>query len=181
MFGEPVRYPYDEYHFALGILIRHVGDDGADIPFAATQAPGQQLFLSLRTQAPRLLVSTPRALAPQQLATRGQGLPYDLTAGMTFSRPAYLQVLAVLLVLLVTAAAAYAVLLRPLAELVLNAGVLVLGVWGIRAILLGTNVPGITAVDLALSVVILFLLVAITVRALLYLWRRVRGGRAAEE
>lgn len=175
IYGEPVHYPYDRYHFALGVLIRHVGDDGADIPFGQSQLPGQQLFLSMRMQAPRLLVSTPRTLSPQQIATRGQGLPYYLTASMAFSRPLYLQVLALLLVLLVTAAAAYAVFLRPLDELVVNAGALVLGVWGIRAILLGTNVPGFTAVDLALSVVILFLLAAMTIRTLLYLWARVRG------
>src|SRR5207253_11279785 len=69
------------------------------------------------------------------------------------------------LVLLVSAAAAYAVFMRPLDQLVLNSGALILGVWGVRSILLGSSVPGITAVDLALSVVILFLLVAITWRS----------------
>ena len=51
--------------------------------------------------------------------------------------------------------------------------------WGVRAILLGTTVPGLTAVDLALWMVILFLLVAITVRTLWLLeegtgWRVLR-------
>ena len=59
---------------------------------------------------------------------------------------------------------------------VINSGALVLGVWGIRSILLGSNVPGLTSVDLALSVVILFLLAAITARALMYLQGR-RGIR----
>ena len=52
-----------------------------------------------------------------------------------------------------------------------GAGALILGVWGIRAILVGTGVPGITAVDLCLILVILFLLVAMTVRTLRYLYR----------
>jgi hypothetical protein len=81
-------------------------------------------------------------------------------------------VLAVLLVLLVAAAAAYAVFLRPLNELVINAGALVLGVWGIRSILESDSAPGATALDLALSVVIVFLLGAITVRALIFLDER---------
>jgi ABC-type multidrug transport system fused ATPase/permease subunit len=80
--------------------------------------------------------------------------------------------LTVFLVVLVSAAAAYAVFLRPLNELVLNAGALVLGVWGIRAILLGANVPGFTVVDLSLMVVILFLLLAITWRALYFFHER---------
>jgi len=181
VYGEPVQYPYDAYHFALAILVRHVADDGSDVPMDATQLPGQQLFLSLRMQAPRMLVSTPRPLSAQVIAAQGKGAPYVLTAGMEFTRPLYLQVLAVLLVLLVTAAAAYAVFLRPLDDLVVNSGALVLGVWGIRAILLGTSVPGFTAVDLALAVVILFLLVALTLRTLLYLWGRLRAARRSAD
>jgi len=99
-----------------------------------------------------------------------------------FERPRYLRVLAVLLVLLVAAAAAYSVFLRPLHDLVLNSGALVIGVWGIRSILTPQNLFYLTAVDLALSTVIIFTLGAITVRALLYihdeadmtLFRRVR-------
>jgi hypothetical protein len=56
--------------------------------------------------------------------------------------------------------------------LIAGAGALVLGVWGIRAVLLGTNVPGFTAIDLSLAVVILFLLGAITARVLISLSRR---------
>jgi hypothetical protein len=44
----------------------------------------------------------------------------------------------------------------------------ILGVWGIRAILTPSNIYYITAIDLALSVVIIFLLGGITVRALLF-------------
>jgi hypothetical protein len=72
--------------------------------------------------------------------------------------------LTVLLVLLVSAAAAYAVFLRPLNELIIGSGALVLGVWGVRGVLLGSSLPGITAVDLALIIVMLFLLATITVR-----------------
>lgn len=64
----------------------------------------------------------------------------------------------------VTAAAAFAVFMRPLDQLVINAGALVLGVWGVRAILLGAGVAGLTIVDVSLLVVILFLLVAIAFR-----------------
>ncbi len=65
-----------------------------------------------------------------------------------------------------------AVFMRPLDQLLLNVGALVLGVWGIRAILLGTSLTGVTAVDLSLTMVILFLLAAITLRTMLYLYHR---------
>jgi Sec-independent protein secretion pathway component TatC len=51
---------------------------------------------------------------------------------------------------------------------------LVLGVWGIHGILTPQNLYYLTAVDLALSMVIIFLLGAITVRAFLYIHDR--GG-----
>ena len=78
--------------------------------------------------------------------------PYLFVDVVRFSRPLYLQVLTVCLVLL--------------DQLIINAGALILGVWGIRVILLGTSLIGLTAVDLALWSVILFLLVTITVRTL---------------
>ena len=73
------------------------------------------------------------------------------------------------LVLLIAAAAAYAVFLRPLQDLVVNSGALVLGVWGIRAILTPGNLYYLTSIDVALSIVIIFLLGAITVRALVFI------------
>jgi hypothetical protein len=122
-------------------------------------------------QAPRITISTLKMIDPASIFSDGPQYIYIAATDITFSRPLYLQLLTVSLVLLITAAAAYAVFMR-LNQLVINSGALVLGVWGIRSILLGSNVPGLTSVDLALSVVILFLLAAITARALMYLQHR---------
>jgi len=65
--------------------------------------------------------------------------------------------------------------MRPLHDLVINSGALVLGVWGIRS-LLTPGTASRTLIDLSLSLVILFLLGAITFRALQFLY--VRGGFA---
>jgi hypothetical protein len=99
---------------------------------------------------------------------------------LRFARPLDVQVLAIVLVVLIAAAAAYAVFLRPLQDLVIGSGALVLGVWGIRSIL----TPGTayrTLVDLALSAVVLFLLGAITVRALQYAHEKGRLPFAREK
>jgi hypothetical protein len=80
------------------------------------------------------------------------------------------------------------VFLRPLHDLVVNSGALVLGVWGIRSILTPPSIVYITAVDLALSLVIIFVLSGLMIRALLFvhdvaelslLGRRGAGGKAA--
>src|SRR5207302_6595572 len=57
VYGEPVQYPYDHYHFALGLLVRHVADDGSDAPMDANQLPGQRPFLNRRMHAPPMLRS----------------------------------------------------------------------------------------------------------------------------
>ena len=67
---------------------------------------------------------------------------------LQFWRPLYLPVLAVLRVLLIAGAAAYSVRTQPVNQLLLGVGSLVLGVWGIRSILVPGFPPYVTAVDL---------------------------------
>ena len=178
--GDPLRYPFDHYAMALGIVMDRLYSDGREESLTLAEA-ADYVTIWATTRIPRIDVApltAPSLDDPSVQAAQGRQ-PYLFVDVVRFSRPPYLQVLTVCLVLLVTAAAAYAVFLRPLDQLIINAGALILGVWGIRAILLGTTVPGLTAVDLALWSVILFLLVAITVRTLWLLeedtgWRLLR-------
>ena len=84
---------------------------------------------------------------------------------LTFGRPAYLEVLAVVLVLLIAISAALALFTRSVNELALGVGGLILGVWGIRSVLMPTSIPTVTAIDLALSWIILLLLLGFALRA----------------
>jgi hypothetical protein len=165
VFGDPIRYPFDRYQLAVGVIVERLLPDGTAQPLSPEQAT-RYLSLDLRARVPRIVMGPPQPLDGARLQADADIEPYAYVGLVVFSRPLYLQILTILLVLLVTAAAAYAVFLRPLDQLIINAGALVLGVWGIRAILLGSGLTGITAVDLSLSVVILFLLVAMSVRTL---------------
>jgi hypothetical protein len=77
----------------------------------------------------------------------------------------------VLLVLLIAFVSAYTVIVRPLGELIGGVGALLLGIWGIRSILTGFGMPAVTAVDLSLALVILFVLASLSVRMLAYVER----------
>jgi len=68
-----------------------------------------------------------------------------------------------------------------LQELVLSAGGLVLGVWGVRSIISPSSQGFVSAVDLSLALVILFLLGAITIRALVFLVEQSRTARPPME
>lgn len=165
--GQPILFPFDTYRLGLGVIFESIDPSGA-VQMLDSQSSAGHLFLTMQTHVVRSSMSIPASANADSL---GLGAPGEVYAGswvVIFSRPAYLQVLTILLVLLVIVAAIYAVLLRPLAELVINAGALVLGIWGIRSILLGSSPPGATLVDLALTMVIMFLLLAIVGRALWY-------------
>jgi hypothetical protein len=162
VFGDPIRYPFDDYELALVVAADRVQPDGA-LSELLPEEPATQFFITVQNRIPRVSMSAPTSFLS---TTRLEGYTLVSVDELRLYRPTYLAALAVLLTLLVTAAAAYAVFMRPLDQLVINAGALVLGVWGIRAILLGTGLTVVTAVDLVLSGVILFLLLAITVRTL---------------
>jgi hypothetical protein len=185
--GFPIHYPFDSYETTIGIALQRVLPDGKAETLTPQQAKGH-LFLSLQELLPRQTMLKPVPVDPASVRGPGDPLTYVEAFHIVFERPGYVRVLAILLVSLVAAAAAYTVFLRSLQDLVVNSGALVLGVWGIRAILTPGNIYYLTAVDLALSVVIIFLLGGIAVRALIYmhdraelrLLRRDRGTRNDE-
>jgi hypothetical protein len=165
LFGDPIRYPFDKYKLGVGLIVDRIAADGSATTLSGSGA-ASYVDVTLQARVPRMTMSRPRSVDPAAVQDDDDIEQYAVVELLSFQRPIYLRILTCLLVLLVTAAAAYAVFLRPLDQLIINSGALVLGVWGIRSILLGSSVPGLTAVDLSLMVVILFLLVTITVRTL---------------
>ncbi len=168
--GHPTLYPFDTYTLTLGVGVAALGPDGSVHPISRQEAEGL-LALTMQEMLPREEMAVPERLDPASLEQPGDPIPLQGVVLLRFERPLHERVLAVLLVLLVAAAAAYAVFMRPLNDLVINSGGLVLGVWGIRSIL-SPGTASRTLVDLTLSLVILFLLSAITFRALQFLYRR---------
>ena len=171
--GQPVLYPFDTYELRLGIALERLFPDGTTEQLPHDEARSH-LFVAVQPFLAQQVLSPPVPLDPRLGASHGAPVEYVYATRLTIHRLLYLQVLAVLLVLLVAAAAIYAVFLREFQDLVMNVGSLILGIWGIRSILTPSSVTSVTVVDLASSVVILFLLSTITVRALLHIHER--GG-----
>ncbi|HSX40343.1 MAG TPA: hypothetical protein VLF68_01895 [Candidatus Saccharimonadales bacterium] len=168
LFGDPIRYPYDEFNLGLGLQIIDNKPEGHPATASAANTNNHVDF-TLQARVPRIVMEKPTPVAPTKIGNIALRNAYTNVELLTFTRPLYIQLLTLVLILLISIAAACAVFMRPLNEIVINSGALVLGVWGIRSILLGTAVPGITSVDLALSVIILFLLIGIAVRTFHFL------------
>jgi len=163
--GKPLRYPFDSYEIYLGILFQRVYKDGK-VQNVDPEFIRKHVLIQLSEHLPRQKMDAPVDIDPATIGGPSEKTQYIYVEKITLQRPLYLKVISVLLVLLVAAAASYAVFLRPLNELIVNSGALVLGVWGIRTILVAGSSSFVTAVDIALAMVILFLLTAISVRSL---------------
>ncbi len=171
--GVPIRYPFDAYRMIVAIALQRIHPDGRIESLGRDQTV-QHLVLTIQELLPHLRMSAPVAVDSGALRMSSIPIVYAGAYDVSFERPRYLRVLAVLLVLSIAAAAAYSVFLRPLTDLVVSSGALVLGVWGVRAIIVPVNLHFQTAVDLALSIVILFLLGGISVKTLILVHDR--GG-----
>lgn len=164
--GIPTRYPFDTYQLRLGIDVPPPESEPAGGPTSG------QVLGTLQSQLFRFTMADPVIVAAAPKAVTDESLAPHREFDLEFRRPAYLPVLAVLLVLLVAASSALALLTQPIDGLMLGVGGLILAVWGVRSVLVPSSLDAVTAVDLALSGVILLLLVGVAVRAALHLHRR---------
>ncbi len=97
---------------------------------------------------------------------------------LDFERPIYQHVLAVLLVLLISTSAAFALFVRTINELMLGIGGLILGIWGVRSVVVPSVPSRVNVVDLVLASVILVLLVALSIRIARHVYRMTRETSA---
>jgi FtsH-binding integral membrane protein len=93
--------------------------------------------------------------------------PFDFVGvqELRFERPVHQEILAVLLVVLITVSAIMAVSMRDVSDLIVGIGSLVLGIWGVRSVLVPSTLGVVTSIDLALSLVILIVLLGLSLRA----------------
>lgn len=168
MEGNLIHYPFDRYTIRLAVRVEREFADGTVTELTPEDLENHLLIMA-NEAIPRLGLNPPEIvdLAPYW------AVPFEPKYGfislLTLERPDYLKVLVVSVVLLIGAAASYAVFMRPFDQLIINAGALVLGVWGARTMLLGSYPPDVTAVDTALTTIILLLLLSISFRVLNYL------------
>ena len=168
--GSPTRYPFDDYRLRLGLDLPPPESEPAGGPPPGANPAAGSVLGTLQSQLVRFEMDSPVIVAagPSADAANAPNLVYDLE----FTRPAYLPVLAALLVVFVAMSSALALLTQPIDGLMLGVGGLILAIWGVRSVLVPSWLEAITAVDLALSGVILLLLIGVAVRAALHLHRR---------
>ncbi len=159
-----IQYPFDDVDLLLGVALESVGSDGATQAVPLT-TEASQLRLTLQEEIAQMEMSPPVLLNPSDFHSPSVPLDYLTVAQLTTSRKEALKLMTLLLLGLITGTALYTVLLRSLRDVVLGFGGLILGVWSVRAILVPPTLKDRTGVDIALLIVIVFLLVVLAIRA----------------
>jgi hypothetical protein len=163
--GWPQRYPFDTYTLTLGFAAEVTPPSGRPTAIDAQMAQAQHLIITIEDGVSRLLMNSPLLLDPTSVRSPGSSLPYFSVARLRFERPPYLRILAILLVLLMASSAVFALSLRDLEDLLLGIGGIILGIWGVRSVVVQTALPDLTWVDMALAMIILLLLLGLAIRA----------------
>jgi len=169
--GRPSLFPFDTYDLWLGFRVAVTSATGAPIDVDREVVTEQATF-TLQNQETGLVMAAPRRIEPSRVMAATDPGMLPLVEALHFERPDYLKVLSVLLVLLISVSGGIALMTRSIDDLLLGVGGLILGVWGIRSVLVNQPLPGVSAVDLALSLVILFLLLGLAIRLTRHFHRR---------
>lgn len=170
--GQPSLYPFDQYHLWLGVGGTITMPDGTSSTIDPGTLVQHSAVATLQNRIPDMLMTAPVSIPPEQVRTRSDPFPFLAVQELTLEQPAYLKVLAVVLVLLIAISATLALFTRGIDELALGFGGIILGVWGVRSVLMPHSIGTVTAIDLALSWLILLLLLGLALRAAVHFLHR---------
>jgi hypothetical protein len=168
--GQPSLYPFDQYRLWLGVGGIATELDGTNVELRPETVSGRAV-VTFQNRIPDIIMDAPVPIAVDTVSAAADPFGFLAVQALTFERPAYLKVLAVVLVVLIAISATLALFTRGINELALGFGGIILGVWGVRSILMPQALSTVTAIDLALSWLILLLLLGLAVRAMLHFHR----------
>jgi hypothetical protein len=174
--GAPQLYPFDDYTLLLGLVITTTLPDGQEQVIASPEQVNRLASLTIEDQVARLSMLPPVPVDPASVSAPGDPVEFLLVDRLQWERPLHLRIETVLLVMLISASGVFALGLRSLHELVLGIGGIILGIWGVRSVVVQTPLPDVTLIDLILGFVILVLLLGLSMRAARYFYVQSRPG-----
>jgi hypothetical protein len=168
--GTPQLYPFDTYTLLLGLVVSVTLPNGREEVVNTPDLARERVSLTLEDQVVRLNMVPPVPVDPASVRSPNDPVDFLLVDQLQWQRPIYLRIVTILLVMLISASAIFALGLRTLHELVLGIGGIILGIWGVRSVVVQTELPDVTLIDLILAFVMLVLLLALSIRAARYFY-----------
>ena len=161
--GQPSQYPFDDYLLWLG-LAGTVAENGEKIDLTQ-ELLAQRAIITTQNQLRDYLMVPPVEIDPARVTALTDPQDFVAVQQLRFERPVHQEIISVLLILLIAVSAIMAVAMRNVTDLIVGLGSLILGIWGVRSVLVPSSLPVVTSIDLALSVIILFVLLGLSLRA----------------
>ena len=179
--GQPSKYPFDNYLMWLGVT-GTANENGQIVPLTAEML-AERAVITTQNQLRDFLMTPPVEIDPARAMSLTDPQPFLGVQQLHFERPIHQQILSVLLILLIAVSAILAVAMRSITDLLIGIGSLILGVWGVRSVLVPDTLSVVSSVDLALSVIILFVLLGTVAarRVSVSSAKRIATGAAAME
>jgi hypothetical protein len=174
--GAPQHYPFDRYTLLLGLVMSVTLADGTERVITSPALVQNQASLTLEDRVARLGMAPPVPVDPASVRSANDPVDFLIVDRLQWERPYHLRIVTVLLVILISASGVFALGLRSLHELVLGIGGIILGIWGVRSVVVQTPSPDVTLIDLILAFVILVLLLGLSIRAARYFYVQGRGS-----
>jgi hypothetical protein len=174
--GTPQRYPFDDYTLLLGLVASVTLPDGTQRLIDSPELMDRTVSLTLEDLVVRLNMIPPQPIDPAAVRSPSDPADFLLVDMLQWQRPRYLRILSVLMVILISASGVFALGLHTLPELVLGIGGIILGIWGVRSVVVQSPLPDVTMIDLILGFVMLVLLLILAIRAAKYFY--VQSGLA---
>jgi len=163
--GQPSQYPFDDYLLWLGVS-GTVVEGGKKIDLTP-ELLATRALITTQNQLRDFLMVPPVEIDPARVTAMTDPQDFVGVQELRFGRPVHQEILAVLLILLIAVSAIMAVAMRNMTDLIVGIGSLILGIWGVRSVLVPSSLSVVTSIDLALSVIILFVLLGLSMRAAL--------------
>jgi hypothetical protein len=164
--GQPSQFPFDKYVLWLG-LSGTVTLNGKEVPLTKELLAGKATFTT-QNQLSDFLMDAPTEIDTSRVRSITDPFDFVGVQQLQFARPIHQEILAVLLIILITVSAIMAISVRDVSDLIVGIGSLVLGIWGVRSVLVPSSIGVVTSVDLALSLVILIVLLGLSLRTAHY-------------
>jgi len=171
LFGKPQRFPFDDYHVNLGIAVIATRE-GVPTALSQPEIHERGIRIAIEQEVPRFAMVPPTPLNPQQLGVEHD--PYDIAGGIRIwlDRARYLELLTIILMSLISLTSLMTVIRQKADDLVVGISGVILGMWGIRSVLVQTSFTGVTVIDLVLSLAICLLLLGALLRLTFHYRRR---------
>lgn len=174
--GTPQLYPFDSYTLLLGSNVSITGPAGRELTLTPADMERHGVSFTVEDNVSRMNMSPPQPVDPAAVRSPNDPSLFALVDRLVWNRPLYLRIVSVLLVLLITASSVFALGLHTLHQLLLGIGGIILGIWGVRAVVVQSQLPDVTLIDLMLSLIIMVLLAALAVRVARHFYNQSKLG-----